>query len=37
VRVQRGHPEVGVVGLFVGNRLEVPVDFAFGGFNPEAW
>ena len=30
-------PEVGVEGLVVGNRLEVHVHFAFGGFHPEAW
>ena len=37
VRVHRGHPEVGVAGLVVGNRLEVHVHFAFRGFHPEAW
>ena len=37
VRVHRGYPEVGVAGLVVGNRLEVHVHFAFGGFRPEAW
>ena len=36
VRVHRGHPEVGVAGLVVGNRLEVHVHFAFGRFHPEA-
>ena len=37
VRVHRGHPDAGVAGLVAGNRLEVPVHFAFGGFHPEAW
>jgi hypothetical protein len=37
VRVHREYPEAGVAGLVVGNRLEVNVHFAFGGFHPEAW
>ena len=30
-------PEDGVAGLVVGNRLEVHVHFAIGGFHLEAW
>ena len=37
VCVHRGHPEAGVAGLVVGNRLEVHVHFAFRGFHLEAW
>jgi hypothetical protein len=35
--LSKSGPEDGVAGLVVGNRLEVHVHFAFGGFHLEAW